>query len=1047
MPFALALVVALQVPAPAPAPAPGPAPAPAAAADTVHLVIAATTDVHGRVLGWDYVRDTTAPGGLARAATLIEGLRAQNPDRVIVLDAGDLIQGNPFAAYFAKTERRRPHPIVDALNAIGYDAATPGNHELDFGVDVLLDAARDATYRYVSANITRGAGDTLLFPASTVVARGGVRVGVTGFTTPGVMRWDRAQVAGRVRVHAIAERADGALRQLEAQRADLKVVLIHSGLDGASTYDTSGVGAENVAAALAGANPKPDLVIVGHTHREIRDTVINGVHFVQPRNWALSLSVVHVWMVRRPSGGYRVAEIRAELLPLAAVAELPRLSRRVAQVHELVRGWAGEAIGTAGPGFLARYARAQDTPLLDFINEVQRRRTGADLSATASFDPAAGLPPGQVRLRDVAGVYPYENTLRAIRISGEQLRQYLEHATRYFLTYQQGRRILNDSVPGYNYDVVSGANYQIDLTQPVGRRIGGLSVKGRPVVPSDSFTLALSSYRQEGGGGYDMLRESHVSYDKGEDIRDLLVEEIRRAGNLDSAAWFTRNWSIIPPAAEAVRRAFAPAATGERQADTTFLRVLAIGDLHGALRERTWPWSQDRPVGGAAALKTWLDSLGAECGCTTVRLDAGDQMQGTLISNYAFGRPAIEVMNRLGIDAAAIGNHEFDWSIDTLRARMREARYQFVSANITNETATARPDWAEPWTIVSRDRVKVAVIGLTTRETPTATMPANVRGLVFGDLAGAVKAVLPQARAAADYVVVVAHEGAVCDSTSCRGAIIDLARQLDSGSVDLIVAGHSHWVMQQRVNGIPLVEAGSSGSTIAVVDFVRSGGRRNARVKLVTAYADQVRPDTSVAQYVARQWRAIDSVTSRPIARLRFALPREGSEYGLGRLIADAQRNIGRADVAIMNNSGIRTGLPAGQISYGQLYSVQPFGNRLVRLTVRGDVLLAALERVVADSVPEAHVAGVEVWYDPEKAAGRRIERTRLVNGRAIEAKRTYTLAVNNFMAAGGSGYTMLADAPQEDAGLDLDALVRYLTVLPQPVDAPAQPRLHAGKR
>ena len=1033
--LALALLAALQTPT---------------TPDTVHLVIAATTDVHGRVLGWDYVRDTAAPGGLSRVATLLETLRAQHPDRVVLLDAGDLIQGNPFAAYFAKTDRRRPHPVIDALNAMGYDAATPGNHEFDFGVDVLLDAARDATFRYVSANITTGATDSLLFPAFAVLPRGGVRVGITGFTTPGVMKWDRAQLAGRARVHPIIPRASAVLNALTTAGADLRIVLVHSGLGGPSSYDTTGIGPEDVAAQLAGVTPKPDLVIVGHSHREIRDTVIGGVHFVQPRNWAQSLAVVHVWMVKRrdgEGGGYAVAQVRAELLPAGSVPELPRLARRVGESHERVRNWAGEPLGTAGPGFSARYARAQDTPLLDFINEVQRRKTGADLSATAAFDVAAGFPAGEVRLRDVAGVYPYENTLRAIRISGEQLRAFLEHASRYYRVYEPGRRIINDNVPGYNFDVVSGANYQIDLTQQVGRRISALTVRGRPVAPNDSFTLALNSYRQEGGGGYDMLRESYVTYDRGEDIRDLLVEEIRRAGRLDSAAWFRPNWSLIEPAAAAARNAFAPPATPASTTDSTLLRVLAIGDFHGALVERVWPWSQGRAVGGAAALKPWLDSLARECGCTSVRLDAGDQMSGTLISNHNYGRATVEVFNRLGIDAAAIGNHEFDWTVDTLRARMREARYQFVAANITDATATARPDWAEPWTVVSRDGVRIAVIGLSTRETPTATMPAHVRGLAFGNLAGAVRAALPAARAAADYVIVLAHEGVMCDSAGCRGPAIEAARQLDSGSVDLFVAGHFHRVVDTRINGIPLVAAGSSGSAIAVVDFVRAGGRRDVRIKMVTPFTDRVRPDLEIAGIVARQRRITDSVTSRVIGRLRLPLRREGREYALGRLVADAHLSGARADVAIMNNGGIRADLPGGAITYGQVYNVLPFGNRLLRLTVKGDVLLEALEAAVDGPEPDGHVAGVEIWYDPERREGRRITRTRLTNGQRIVRGRTYTLAINNFMATGGSGFDMLADAPQEDMGDYLDALIRYLRVVQQPADAPLQPRLHRVER
>lgn len=1032
----LAVLVALQV---------------AAAPDTVRLVIVATTDVHGRVRAWDYVRDAEAPWGLSRAATIVETLRARFPDRVVLLDAGDLLQGNPFAAYFARVDARRPHPIVDALNALGYDAATPGNHEFNFGLDVLRRAAGDATYRYVSANIRlpvrtpRGAEvDTLLFAPHAVVTRGGVRVGITGFTTPGVMVWDRAIVeAARVRVLPIGSAAPAALRALAAA-ADLRIVLVHAGLSGRSSYDTAGIGPENAAAVLATVDPKPHLVIVGHTHREIRDTVIDGVHFVQPGSWARSLSVVHVTLVK-DGPRFRVIDVRPDLIPLASVAEVPRIVRRVAPAHELVRTWADQPLGTAGPGFDARYARVEDTPLLDFVNEVQRRRTGAQLSATAAFDVSAGFREGGVRLGDVAGVYPYENTLRAIRISGAQLRAFLEHSARYFRTWQPGAPVLNDSVPGYNFDVVHGAEYVIDLSRPAGARIGGLRVGGRVVAPGDTFTLALNSYRQEGGGGYAMLRGAPVVYDRAENVRDLLTDEIRRLGALDAAGFYQPSWSLAPAEArEAARLVFAPPPPRVSTADSTLLRVLAITDFHGALTPRTWGWSEGRPVGGAAVLRRWLDSLSWDCGCTAVRLDGGDEMTGTPLSGFTWGRATIAALNALGIDAAAVGNHEFDWTVDTLRARIAEARYPFISANVT-DTAGARPPWVEPFTVVSRGAVKVAVIGFTTTETPTATRPDHVRDLRFGDPVAAIRSVLPQARAAADFVVVLGHEGAQCDSAGCSGPMIDVARQLDSGSVDLIVAGHHHRIVNTRVNGIPIVQAGSSGNTIAVADFVRVGGTRvEVRTRLVTPYADAVVPDTGLTRLVAQLESRYDSITSRPVARLSVPLRRSGPEHALGRLIADAQRAAARTDVAVMNNGGIRTDLPGGMVTYGDLLQLQPFNNRVVRISLTGAQLLAVLEHVVADSTPGAHISGIELWYGPVLPGGRRITRTRLLDGQRLDPRRRYTLAVSDFLATGGSGFEMLRALPREDSGLnDVDALARYLAARRQPVEAPAGRRLH----
>jgi 5'-nucleotidase len=453
-----------------------------------------------------------------------------------------------------------------------------------------------------------------------------------------------------------------------------------------------------------------------------------------------------------------------------------------------------------------------------------------------------------------------------------------------------------------------------------------------------------------------------------------------------------------------------------------------------------------------AALKPWLDSLARVCGCTSVRLDAGDEMQGTALSNATFGRGTIDAMNALGIDAAAIGNHEFDWSVDTLRARMSEAKYPFLSANITIAARTARPDWATPWKLVTKNGVKIAVIGLTTTETPTSTASRNIQGLAFGDGAQAIKRYLPEARAAADFVIVVAHVGAVCDSStgggntgSCHGEILDVARQLDSGSVDLIVAGHTHVRVNTVVHGIPIVEAQSSGRSIGVVDFVRTGGRREVRVELVTPYADQVRPDVALTEALGRQQQAVRNITERVVARLKLPLKRAGEEYGLGRLIADAQRAAGRADVAIMNNGGIRADLPEGTVTWGQAYQVQPFQNRLLRLTVKGSVLQDALEQCVAgrDHLPDCHIAGAEVWYDARKEPGKRISRVAL-SGKDIDKNRTYTLVVSDFMATGGSGFRMLVGSPKEDVDVvDVDALTRYLGVLRAPVEAPDDVRFH----
>ncbi|MGH7629946.1 MAG: bifunctional metallophosphatase/5'-nucleotidase, partial [Gemmatimonadales bacterium] len=543
----------------------------AAPPDTAHLVLVATTDVHGHATEWDFVADRPFPGGLTRAATVIDSLRARYPGRVVVLDAGDLLSGDPFADYYARVAPRDPHPVVQALDLAGYDVVTPGNHEFDYGVPAFERATARRTVRIVSGNVRGLPADTLVFPGYVVLRRGDVRVGVSGFTTPGVMVWNGKHLRGRIRVAPIEQSAARLMPALRRE-SDVAVVLVHSGMAGPSSYDTAGVGPEDMAARLAGLTPKPDVVVVGHSHREIVDTVIDGVRFVQPKPYAQTLAVVHVTLRRRfPGDDWRVARVRGESVPLAKVPPSPRLGTRLARLRTEVRDWASQSLGEARGAMPAALARAQPTAVINLIHEVQRARTGAQLSSTSAFNLRAGLRDGDILLRDIFALYPYENTLRAVRISGARLREYLEYSARYFTSDSLGRPALDPAVFGYNYDMVSGATYDIDLRLPAGRRIRNLAVRGRPVTPADTFTLAVNSYRQAGGGGFTMLRDAPVVYDRDQNIRDLLIQEVRARRVVDPAELAESNWRILPPEAAArVRGLFGapPAATPVRPAGT-----------------------------------------------------------------------------------------------------------------------------------------------------------------------------------------------------------------------------------------------------------------------------------------------------------------------------------------------------------------------------------------------------------------------------------------------------------------------------------------------
>jgi 2',3'-cyclic-nucleotide 2'-phosphodiesterase (5'-nucleotidase family) len=496
--------------------------------DTARLVIVATTDVHGRATGWDYVTDAPHPGGIARAATVIDSLRRVHPGQVVVVDAGDLIQGDPFGAYFGQVDDRSPHPVIEAMNLAGYDVATPGNHEFNFGLDVMRRAIASARFPYVSGNIVQLPRRRLELPSSVVLERHGVRIGVTGFTTPGVMVWDRENVRDRMAVLPIIPAARPIIRDLN-RRADFTLVVIHSGMDGTSSFTEAGVGPENVAAQFADLPDRPHLVVVGHSHRQITDSVINGVRFMQARPYAQSLAVMHVALVRRGRTWEVVAQ-RGEQIPLEGVPVHPRVEAALAEAHALVRNWNTAPLAEVSGALSAATARMEPTAIINWVNEVQRRRAGTELSSTAPFDTRAAFGPGPVRLAHLAQLYPYENTLRAIRVSGADLRAYLEQSARYFSVNAAGQASFSDTIPGYNYDIVWGADYTIDLSRPPGQRITSLSVRDRPVADTDTFSLALNNYRQGGGGGFGMLADAPVIYDRNENVRDLLVEDATRRG-------------------------------------------------------------------------------------------------------------------------------------------------------------------------------------------------------------------------------------------------------------------------------------------------------------------------------------------------------------------------------------------------------------------------------------------------------------------------------------------------------------------------------------
>jgi 2',3'-cyclic-nucleotide 2'-phosphodiesterase (5'-nucleotidase family) len=792
------------------------------------------------------------------------------------------------------------------------------------------------------------------------------------------------------------------------------------------------------------------------------DTVIGSTLLMQPRNWATSVAVAHLALTKA-GRRWTVTSRASGVVRTAGHAEDPKILAVTDAAHRATVEYVTRPIGTTPVAWRADSARVVDTPLMDFVLDVERKASGADLASASAFNLDAGLDSGAITVARLAAIYPYENTLRAVRISGAQLKAYLEWSARYYRTLGTPGSLIEPNVPGYNFDIVAGVDYTMDISRPAGERITSLTRNGRPVAPTDSFTLALNNYRQSGGGGYAMLRDAPVVYDRQQDIRQLLIDEVTQRKELRPADYYHHgNWTLAPGSAVAaayramhrvagqgeVTQPARPRTGAPRGATLSgpHLRIIGTNDFHGALEPR--PDNTGHLRGGAAAVAGAIEAAERECAppnCYSILLDGGDEFQGTPESNLAFGRPVTAVFNRLNLAASALGNHEFDWGVDTLRARIAQARYAILGANVRTTDGKPLP-WLRADTIVERGPYRIGVIGLATVSTPTTTKASNTVGLRFEQPAPIVDSLAANLRThGADFVVVIAHAGAFCgrgESATCDGEIITLAQQVTQ-KIDAIVSGHTHSLVNTVVRGIPIVQAQSSGQAIDVVDLPYDATPHEPLPPAVhqvrPVYTDSIAPDTAIARMVREASASIAPIVNRPVATIAEDMIRQGREYPLGDLIADAMRVEGKGDFGIMNNGGIRANLRAGQATYGSLFEVQPFGNLLYRVTARGADFRAYFEQLVARGAPNVHISGIVITYDPAREAGHRITSLLPTDGRAFSDTATYSIVMNDFMATGGDGlgFAHAAISSQPLDIVDLDALIAYLSAQPQPVHAP----------
>ena len=534
----------------------------------VHIVLLGTTDIHGNIFPEDYYANRPRNRGLAKIETLVRQVRASEPN-VLLLDSGDIIEGTPLAYYSARKDTAPPNPTIAVMNAMAYDAAACGNHEFNFGLDVLWKAKREARFPILAANVkqvyVRGVEH---FDSYIIKNVAGVRVGIVGFVTPGIPRWEIPAHYKGYQFEQIVESAKRVIPEVRKQ-ADLIVVLAHSGLgpDPAANQESApgDISGENATLALAEQAPGIDVIFFGHTHLEVAQMMVNGVLLAQAQNWGQSLARADIEMEHDAGGGWRVKEKHSTVLPVtdstAADSEIVKL----AQPYETAtQKYLDAPIATSAQEMRGDISRYQDDPLVDLIHRVQLDAGHADVSLATMFYPAIKIPAGPVTVRQLAGLYIYENTLYVVEMTGAQIKNALEHAASFYPQWPfDASKPLQ--LPGYNADSAEGVSYVIDLTRPVGDRIRNLTRQGKPLDPAAKLRVAINNYRYTGGGHYDVFKGLPIVYRSPEEVRELIIDYVSRTGTIPTTS--DGNWSLQPrEAAQALiaeeRRREAPQTPG-----------------------------------------------------------------------------------------------------------------------------------------------------------------------------------------------------------------------------------------------------------------------------------------------------------------------------------------------------------------------------------------------------------------------------------------------------------------------------------------------------
>ena len=520
------------------------------APERVQITVLGTTDLHGNIDPIDYYTNKPDNRGLAKVATLIKRTRRDQPNTLLI-DSGDTIQGSPLESFHGRKNNQPIDPMMLVMNSLKYDAMAVGNHEYNFGLNVLEKARREAQFPWLSGNTYEVKTGKTHYEPYIVKEMAGVRIGILGLTTPGIPNWDNPPNYAGLEFHnPILEARKWVTTLRTKEKVDIVVVAMHMGLgEDLRTGEVSPgqIPHENDAVQIARQVPGIDVIFMGHTHRDVPSLYINGVLLTQANAWGRHLARADLYL-EKSAEGWHVYAKAARTIPVDDRVEAdPEVVKLAEPYDKETQAWLGRTIGESAADLTAKEARFRDTAILDLIQKVQLEAGNADVSMVASFNSEARIAKGPVTVRDIAGLYVYENTLVVLELTGQQLKDALEHSAKYFKAYVPGKRpidLVDEKIPAYNFDIAEGVTYDLDISKPVGQRIQNLSFKGQPVRPDQKLRLATNNYRVNGGGGYDMYKAATVVHRSSEEIRELIIDWLEKHKTVLTEP--NNNWKLVP---------------------------------------------------------------------------------------------------------------------------------------------------------------------------------------------------------------------------------------------------------------------------------------------------------------------------------------------------------------------------------------------------------------------------------------------------------------------------------------------------------------------